>query len=1138
MITEEQIFKPSVNIKLDKNNHVLLKSYLPTPSHAEAFLGVLNSFLNSENIKSHIITGAYGTGKSFLAMVLSSLLSKRIEKKTFKLLLKKYSSVNDEIYKQLQDVSNIKTTYIPVLLNGYEGSFRKAIIKALLREINESNLNIALPGVIQSIVQSINTWKNDFPRTYQLFMKEVTKKFVSMDHFIQGVHQYKKNHINWFISIYPQLTSGSNFNIDIEQDFISQIQFVISQLRKKNLGIFFIYDEFGRFIQNLNQNQIHEAMQDIQDLAELCNGTNDLHMLLITHKNLGNYSFKYNSDLNDEFARIEKRFMSYNINSDPATFLRLSHEVISNMRNSYRVRYEKDYSDHLLPALKMFPLFPELNDVEIENIVLKGCYPLHPVTTFMLPALSNIFAQNERTLFTFLESNEVGGLLDHLKNEKGVYLPYKLFDYFFNSVTKETIPEELKVYRKLIQKLPFSEESLEIQLLKFIALWNISGLQGKFKLTDEFISFALDYNLLLNFQLNELSDLKAIRFNRIHGYWELFNGSSINLEEVIEEKDKELYLSKKEQLSLINNFTTPKYYLANEYNYQKSMTRFGSVLPIWASDLLAGQVDTEKIRNSSHADAVIINVLLDGNANKEEVKEILLSWPDKNAFFATPSFPYKHLEKSLRKHSIVTKLMEDKLFLQEDPFLKKELLLAMEDIEYEVKDFLLNYSSFNGDITWIVNNKTIEIRNKILLENLLSDMMERIFPYTPEVRNDAFNRRNITTVQKKAAIKLVNHIINHNIGEEFNVEGNGPDYLIYATLLKNNGIDINKLSEISNENIVRLRSGLIHKLTSENQGVLHELIRIFSEEPFGIRKPLIPVLFVALLKEHWDNILFYRNGMYLSELNGEYLYSMLEEEHEFDYRYFEVKEEYKLLFDKINLLFLNEDKHVPKYHPQFLKNVLLTWLRSLPRVTQISEKMSSMAVEFKRIIRQLEIDPQNSLDLLNDLFITKDVNLQEIKTELDEFDSYQKQFMVKSILSITKSSNFSELYTWCEHQTENLKKNNVLVNTILNSNENEWIDNLAREVVGVDRTEWSDTTFEMFISQIKFWYNNIDDKPDNSKIEIKVGEQVKVIQDVNLSNKSQLIYQNVNRMIKNAGRTVSKEEIEIIVFKLINEFIK
>ena len=49
---------------------------------------------------------------------------------------------------------------------------------------------------------------------------------------------------------------------------------------------------------------------------------------------------------------------------------------------------------------------------------------------------------------------------------------------------------------------------------------------------------------------------------------------------------------------------------------------------------------------------------------------------------------------------------------------------------------------------------------------------------------------------------------------------------------------------------------------------------------------------------------------------------------------------------------------------------------------------------------------------------------------------------------------------------------------------------------------------------------------------------MKSITNVELSTKSQTIYNNINRMIRNAGRNVPREEVEYLVYKLLEEIIE
>lgn len=50
------------------------------------------------------------------------------------------------------------------------------------------------------------------------------------------------------------------------------------------------------------------------------------------------------------------------------------------------------------------PLFSDTYEEGIDRVIY-DCYPLHPVSTFILPRLSERVAQNERTLFTFISAD-------------------------------------------------------------------------------------------------------------------------------------------------------------------------------------------------------------------------------------------------------------------------------------------------------------------------------------------------------------------------------------------------------------------------------------------------------------------------------------------------------------------------------------------------------------------------------------------------------------------------------------------------------------------------------------------------------------------------------------------------------------
>ena len=93
MIRTNDTFKTSVNIKFDLGKKEFINRYLPTPSHAESLIGLLKGFTNSTNSKAHMIVGPYGTGKSLIATIVGGIVSKQVDRETFKSLQSKFKSV-------------------------------------------------------------------------------------------------------------------------------------------------------------------------------------------------------------------------------------------------------------------------------------------------------------------------------------------------------------------------------------------------------------------------------------------------------------------------------------------------------------------------------------------------------------------------------------------------------------------------------------------------------------------------------------------------------------------------------------------------------------------------------------------------------------------------------------------------------------------------------------------------------------------------------------------------------------------------------------------------------------------------------------------------------------------------------------
>ncbi|AMQ20893.1 hypothetical protein [Geobacillus sp. JS12] len=636
--------------------------------------------------------------------------------------------------------------------------------------------------------------------------------------------------------------------------------------------------------------------------------------------------------------------------------------------------------------------------------------------------------------------------------------------------------------------------------------------------------------------LNELARNKAIRYNSILGYWELFEGSGLDVEEVIGEKIKGFYLKKDKKLQILEEHLEKKFYLANEYNDTKSMTRFASVRLLFSSDILTEGLPAVSVSN--RADAIVYLVLLDDKNDRDKVIEKLQTHRDIDRLYCVPNFSYKSLENHVEVFELISNiLLKDKELLKTDPNLKKELVLKKEETAFAIRKFLSRYIDFNEELVWIIAGEIRHIPNEFVLEKILSDAMMELYPLTPEVRNDSYNRRSINRVQWKAGCSVIDHILEYWHSPQFNIKGNGPDYLLYATVFKNNDLDLEKLNKIPNQNFRIMRDKLVQLLSDEPIGSLQSFKDIFSKPPFGVREPLIPIYFVSLLRDKWDYLSFYRNNMYVPEINGEKLFSMFDEAEQYQYIYYEFGKEYENLFSQIEKLFMSNA--IESSLPRHLRaaNLILKWLRSLPRFTQISRKMDEQLLYLKTIIRKVEVNPNQALEELVNVY-GDNLGLLEIHVnKLEKHCETQKEKFKKNVLHMLSVNTDEELFDWANRQNAVHKKQNRLIISILESTN--WFDVLVDRLVGVSFEDWSDNTADMFLVQVR---NEIDQIYDVSyskdSVLLSIDGRQKAVTKTELSPKSKTLYQNIHRIITSGGRTVPREEIEYLIYKLVEEFIK
>ena len=307
MISVASGFQYSVNIGYDLNNDDKLKNFIPTKSALTLLKDILSSTALDATERARVLVGAYGKGKSHIILTILSVLMQR-DRSLFTHLMPKINE--DPELKQLVDnyYSDKKNRILPVIINGTSGSLPQAFLLALQRTLDENGLDIMPETNYRAAINAIQKWKADYPKTYDKFKKEIS---LPVDAFISELNDYNAAIYSEFEEVYPKLTSGSIFNPFVGFDVVELYESVVKSLKQRGyLGIYVVYDEFSKFLEsNITAASVSDTKM-LQDFAEKCNRSseNELHLLLISHKEISNYIDQLPKAKVDGWRGVSERF--------------------------------------------------------------------------------------------------------------------------------------------------------------------------------------------------------------------------------------------------------------------------------------------------------------------------------------------------------------------------------------------------------------------------------------------------------------------------------------------------------------------------------------------------------------------------------------------------------------------------------------------------------------------------------------------------------------------------------------------------------------------------------------------------------------------------------------------------------------
>ncbi|WP_430410862.1 hypothetical protein [Kordia sp.] len=778
---------------------------------------------------------------------------------------------------------------------------------------------------------------------------------------------------------------------------------------KKKKGILLIcIDEFGKFLEFASKNNPEREMYFIQQLAEFVNDP-DRNIILLTtvHQAIDSYSYNLTDVQKNEWAKVKGRLKEITFNEPVEQLLYMASEYFASIYGSKK-RNEK-YLNKLIQINENHNCFKITNSY-LEDIVNK-LYPLDLFSAIVLTLSLQRYGQNERSLFSFLQTTDHLGL-EELKSDELFDLT-KVYDYLlvnlYATLVSKLNPDYASwaLIKESIEKAEAkvdTDQNIALDLIKSIGLLNLFSSKGA-SLDEKLFGnyFSVKYGVKkVKTSLKQLVSLKIIRYNTFNNSYKLYGGTDLDIEQEMLNVSNRVN-TEIDVVSKLSEAFSFSVLVAKEFLYKTGTPRLFqfriSELPI--KDNPINEIDG------------FINLIFNENLTDDE----LISFTKENeevilyGLYRNTATIKKTLIDIAKTEKVLSEVDTD------DKFAIKELKSIRKSQKALLNHYVLD-SLYSDKIDWFFNGEKVEFSNKHTFNKFLSEICFKIYQNTPSINMELINKHkvsgSINSARKQYFFRLVNHWQEKDLGYP---ESKFPaDKTIYWSLIKNTGIHRkqdqgyvltkpNSSDENFNKVWDKCETFLLNAKNEPKQ--ITELINTLKSKPYKLKQGVIDFLIPTFLfTKRGDYALYNVDSGYIPYLDESNLYLITRNPFEYSIKSFELSDLRLTLFNKYRR-YLNQNSEDKLSNESFVESIkpFLVLYKSLEPYSQNTKKLSKEALSLKEAIANAK-DPEKVFFEQFPQAIGYDVKELVVNEKL--FDEYILKFQ-KTIIEVKDS--YAELLT-------------------------------------------------------------------------------------------------------------------------------
>lgn len=727
--------------------------------------------------------------------------------------------------------------------------------------------------------------------------------------------------------------------------------------RSDHAGLVLVIDELGKLLEHAAGGD--GDLQLFQDMAEHASRSQGrLVVIGVLHQAFDEYAGRLGKHVRDEWSKVQGRFLDVPLQITGAEQL----EILGRALDSKRVDGGfKPLVEQVSGALRRYrPDTPAVIDRQLAR-----CWPLHPVTACLLGPISRRrFAQNQRSLFAFLNSYEPGGFQEFLLQGQAsdLYTPDSLYDYLkLNLESSILASPDGHRWSLAVDAVERAEQrdanARHITVLKTIALVDLFRERSGLLASDDVL-----HSVVSDISAKELKDCLAqlrswsvVTYREHLGAHSIYAGSDFDLQAALEaaaDKVGDIDVGRLKQLANLRPIVAKRHY------HDTGTLRWFEVDVVALRDLQ--QRVSGFVPNGAMGQFLLVvppPEESDRNA-RAAVKAPIES--------ATEPLAIGLCLRGRRLHELAHEAMMLEYVRTHRPELGGDAVARREvearaaqianELESEVRRAF-------AAAEWLVDGDHTEVDGLAGLSRLASDLADAAYPDSPWLYNELLNRTapgsNAVAAQKALLKAMVSKPTTMRLG----INGYPAEGGLYESLLARTGLHkssgeaaaFHKPSRNDRANLGPLWKATDEFLKGAAKAPISavDLYHLWRSRPFGVRTGLLPVLLVAYLLSRGDRYTVYLNDQLEVSLNDVTIDRLTSDPSALTLRVFDAGDRVRRMFDAIRSI-LVETTGTPAAELKdsvSLAKAIVGLVKSQPVFAQRTHRMSPEALAVRSAIR-------------------------------------------------------------------------------------------------------------------------------------------------------------------------------------------